>query len=48
MVDHAANAAITLKRILNEQAGRPWTELEFREVVDYIRNCQLLKQDCAS
>ena len=47
LVDLDVNGAITLKWILKKQAGRPWTELEFRVVVDYLRNCQLLKQDCA-
>jgi len=36
-----------LNWILEKQAGRPWTELEFLEVVDYLRNCHLPKQDYA-
>ena len=47
LVDLAVNGAITLKWILEKQAGKPWTELEFLEVMDFLRNCQLLKQDCA-
>jgi len=46
LVDLAVNGAITLKWIPEKQAGRPRTELEFLELVDYLRNCQLLKQDC--
>jgi len=47
LVDLAVNGAITLKWILEKQAGRSWTELEFLEVADYLRNCQLLKKDCS-
>jgi hypothetical protein len=41
LVDLAVNGAITLKWILEKQAEKPWTELEFLEVVDYLRNCHL-------
>jgi hypothetical protein len=45
LVDLDVNGAVALKWILKKQAGKPWTELEFREVVDYLGNCQLLKEN---